>query len=224
MWTERLLVRQCQLSDLSTNSNNVDATNALQAYRFWAKYWDIIGKNSASEGMGRPRRSAWKAYYDTLSTILQKDIPYPAEHVAAGSSNLTPSEKPAPQSASSRLQQLAELKRVETIYEGLLLRETKFPKASESNQETESWTDAAMSNWWVLCGPTWTDSDLGEGGKEAVGRGVLDVRLRPFYSINLGVSEPDECCLDLIPGCHQDLSLHPDPPTLVHCPRVSRRV
>jgi hypothetical protein len=32
-----------------------------------------------------------------------------------------------------------------------------------------------ISNWEVLCGPEWQDSDLGEGGQNAVSRNVLDV-------------------------------------------------
>jgi hypothetical protein len=115
--------------------------------------------------MVRHRLSAWKAYYATLSIILQNDIPY----------ELGPEVTAATGKTNAKLPQRTELKRVEVIYENLLLKETHFPKASDGNQEIEEWADAVMLNWRVLCGPTWGDDDLGEGGKEAVGRGVLDV-------------------------------------------------
>jgi hypothetical protein len=174
MWTEHLLVRVSILSDQSTQTGElVEPAEALHAYRLWAKYWETNAKSTGTEGStaAKYRRLAWKAYYDTLSTILQHDLPYHTE-----SAFLDASEKNSYQRHSDiRLQQRAELKRVEAVYETLLLKETLFPKASESNQEMEVWTDSVMHNWRFLCGPTWSDQDLGEGGKEAVGRGVLDV-------------------------------------------------
>lgn len=113
---------------------------------------------------------AWKAYYDTLSTTIRYNLPYDADTVPAAS------EKSALDShTSARLQQRAELKRVETIYENLLIKETHFPKASESNHEVEVWVESVIANWRALCGPSWFDEELGEGGKEGVGRSVLDV-------------------------------------------------
>jgi hypothetical protein len=174
VWTEHLLVRLCILSDQSAETGEfVESAEALHAYRFWAKYWETNVKNTGAEGStaARYRRLAWKSYYDTLSTILRHDLPYHVE-----SSFLGGSEKNSYQrNSDTRLQQRAELKRVETVYEALLLKETQFPKASDSNQEMEAWTDSIMHNWRFLCGSTWSDQDLGEGGKEAVGRGVLDV-------------------------------------------------
>lgn len=73
---------------------------------------------------------------------------------------------------------------METIYENLLIKETKFPKASETNHEVESWVDSVMDNWRLLCGPTWSDEDLGEGGKEGVARGVLDVSVQRTILLN----------------------------------------
>jgi cargo-transport protein YPP1 len=173
MWTEHLLVRLCQLSNQSSEHEAlVEPLEALQAYRFWARYWETTAKHTAGEGpnASRYRRSAWKSYYDTLSVILRLSLPYVPEH----GPSIT-SEKSQHNHADVKLQQRAELKRVETVYEGLLLKETHFPKASESNEEIEAWSDAVMENWRHLCGSSWTDEDLGEGGKEGVGRGVLDV-------------------------------------------------
>lgn len=78
-----------------------------------------------------------------------------------------------------RLRQRAELKRVETIYENLLVKETSFPKASDTNHAIEEWVDSVMDNWRLLCGPTWKDEDLGEGGKEGIARSVLDASTQP---------------------------------------------
>ncbi|KAF2275185.1 filamentation protein-like protein [Westerdykella ornata] len=171
MWTERLLVRLCQLVDQSRETGrSVEMADALYAYRLWARFYETAGTSGDNDSMTPHRRSAWKAYYATLSTILQHDLPYDVE---AGAHIEAQSEKP-----NVRLRQRAEFKRVELVYEGILLQDIQFPKASGDNKEIEEWTDAVIANWRVLCGPTWADDDLGEGGKEAVGRGVLDILYR----------------------------------------------
>lgn len=182
MWTEHLLVRLCQLSDQSNEVGQyTEPVGALKNFRFWARYWDSTGKNNLSEGpnAAKYRRLAWKAYYDTLSSILRSGRPYSPEPTTLVNDFAT--EKAAPRRyPTRRLQQRAELKRVESVYESLLLQDTHFPKASENNRAIEAWADSVMDNWRFLCGPKWTDEDLGEGGKEAVGRGVLDVsHVRP---------------------------------------------
>ena len=183
MWTERLLVRLCQLVNQSSETgSHADPADALRAYRFWAKFWESTGKGTGAEGMARPRRSAWKAYYDTLSVILRYSLPYDPEPRSSNNTLTNGNEK---QHSIVKLQQRAEIKRVETIYESLLLKETHFPRASEDNREIEAWTDAVMENWRHLCGTTWSDEDLGEGGKEAVGRGVLDVKVYQVHMIDL---------------------------------------
>ncbi|KAF2012514.1 hypothetical protein BU24DRAFT_374080 [Aaosphaeria arxii CBS 175.79] len=177
-WIERLLVRLCQLSDLSVKRGEpVDAEDALYAYRYWAKYWESTGKGVTGVDMAPHRRSAWKAYYDSLSEILRHNLPYHPENTTQNATTATEPEEKSIQ-PREKLQQRAELKRVEAVYESLLLKETHFPKASENNSEIEAWTDSVMNNWLYMCGPTWSDSDLGEGGKEAVGRGVLDILYR----------------------------------------------
>lgn len=77
----------------------------------------------------------------------------------------------------SRIAQYAELKRVETAYESLLLNQVGFPKANEANVEVENWTDQVMFNWSLLIGPDWEEDDLENGGKAGVGRRVLAVSL-----------------------------------------------
>lgn len=210
MWTEHLLVRLCHLSDQSVEIGEyTDPTDALQAFRFWGKYWEATAKGGRTEGTNaaKYRRLAWKAYYDTLSCILCHTIPYEPE-----SSTDPSSEKPVVLS-QTRLLQRAELKKVEAIYESLLLKETNFPKASETNTEMEQWTDAVMRNWRCLCGPSWTDADLGAGGKEAVGRGVLDVgRSSPVvYHIAHVYTDP-------LQSRHKNFPLYSNSPTSVYCP------
>jgi len=80
--------------------------------------------------------------------------------------------------SSARRQQVVNLIRNEKDYETLLLKETRFPKADETNREVLSWVELVMKNWRTLCGPGWTDEDLGSGGKVAAGRRTLDVSMR----------------------------------------------
>jgi hypothetical protein len=102
------------------------------------------------------RRHIWKAYYDTLSVILQLKLSYePPLNVLAEKSG---------HSTTTRKQQRIELKRVETTYEGLLLKEVRFPKANEANEEVEDWVEQVMRSGNIL----WTelgDEELGEGGQ-----------------------------------------------------------
>lgn len=175
-WSEHLLVRLCQLSDQSSNTREyVEPSMALQTYRAWAKFWEVTAKNGGSKAANasKHRRMAWKAYYDTLSVILKYNLSY-----EPGSTNSTQEKPSFHDQNSARLQQRAELKRVETIYENLLIKETEFPKASDMNQEVETWVDTAIDNWRHLCGPDWTDSDLGEGGKAGLSRTILDLLYR----------------------------------------------
>lgn len=178
MWTESLLGRLCQLSDQSEGSNLIGPSDALQTFRAFDKFSEGSGRSTGSvtADHAKSRRLAWKSYYDTLSIIIHRDLPYEAESVQA-----TTEKSGAQDRTALRLQQRAELKRVETIYENLLIKETHFPKASENNREIEVWVESVISNWRVLCGASWTDSDLGEGGKEGIGRSVIDVSIRANY-------------------------------------------
>lgn len=74
----------------------------------------------------------------------------------------------------TKLEQSVELKKVETTYESILMKEVKFPRADQANAQIESWVDQVMANWRTMCGSTWQEEDL-RGGRLALGRSVLDV-------------------------------------------------
>lgn len=119
-----------------------------------------------------------------------------------------------------RLRQRTELKRVEIIYENLLIKETLFPKASETNHEIESWVESVMDNWRLLCGPTWDDNDLGEGGKEGVARSLLDVRIA--YGVDITCT--NNSAADPLSSGYENVPFNPDPTTSVHRSRIACRV
>ncbi|KUJ19926.1 uncharacterized protein LY89DRAFT_779805 [Mollisia scopiformis] len=197
-WTELYLTGFCILSSQAVKSkmSSILETETLSAFRCWARFWDA--QSAAPTGgravdAGVPRRQVWKEYYITLSDLLQQDLPFP-----------TTSLTTAYVETSTRLQQRAELKRVEARYETLLLSEVQFPKANEASDEVEAFADIVVQNWRVLCGSGWDERDLGEGGAETVSRGVLDILyraatktfhstavLRHLFTVHLAVAEFD---------------------------------
>jgi tetratricopeptide (TPR) repeat protein len=197
-WTELFLTGFCIISSLAIKSkiSSILESETLTGFRAWARFWDTQGP--VPTGGRAPqaevsRRHVWREYYVTLSDLLQKEFPFPTTALAT-----------AYVQASTRLQQRAELKRVEARYESLLLSEVQFPKAEEASPEVESFVDIVMQNWRVLCGSSWQEEDLGEGGAEAVSKGVLDILyraatktfhstaiLRHLFTVHLAVAEFD---------------------------------
>ncbi|KAL9130552.1 MAG: hypothetical protein Q9175_006997, partial [Cornicularia normoerica] len=169
-WTESLLTRHCMLSSRHVSANQVSPSisavppsRVLAPFRAYSRYWDSKGaSNRGTLFRAGDRHSSymrtWGYYYDTLSVLLQRET---TRHVF-----------------DSRLQQGVELKKVEAIYESILLKETTFPRADQANSQIESWVDQVMANWRIMCGHTWQDEDLGQGGKASLGRGVLDILYR----------------------------------------------
>ena len=150
-------------------------------FRAWANFWERSSGDSQAPGSTiergalQERRSIWRAYYNLLSLLLQHGYSYP---ILASSKEVEPSRIQGDGDevqAQTRRQQIEELQRVETTYEGLLLKEVSFPRANENNSEVLSWVDQVMLNWSVLTSPTWYDNDLTSGGQEGVGRNVLEV-------------------------------------------------
>ncbi|PCH02586.1 Tetratricopeptide-like helical [Penicillium occitanis (nom. inval.)] len=174
-WSELFLSRVAMLASEEVLSNDAgdydfEIETALKAFRLWSGHPHIKGRDiaasqraiqSGSSHHSDSQSSIWMAYYRLLSMILQYGLSYFP-----------------PSSVSPRRQLATEIRRVEAVCESVLLRETKFPLASDSNPQVEAWTEDVISNWEVLCGPSWRDDDLGEGGQDAISRNVLDILYR----------------------------------------------
>lgn len=174
VWTEHLLLNACLLysKNLEIKRTRLFETETLAAFRSWGKFWEIqFSQDSVPGGFGAqskiPRRYVWQKYYLTLSSFLQKGVPYPSSTLM-----------PAYVNDSTKVQQRAELERVETIYESLLLNEVEFPKAEEASEEVELWVAVVTQNWTVLCSDSWQENELAQGGREATSRRVLDILYR----------------------------------------------
>ena len=197
-WTELYLTGFCMISSHAIKSKvtSLLETETLTGFRSWARFWEVQtstppgGRALAAEV---PRRQVWREYYVTLSDLLQQELPFPTTALTVAYAE-----------TSTRLQQRAELKRVEARYEALLLSEVQFPKADQESEEIEDFVEIVMQNWRVLCGSSWKEQDLGEGGAEAVSRGVLDILyraatktfhstaiLRYLFTVHLAVAEFD---------------------------------
>ncbi|KAL8796217.1 MAG: hypothetical protein Q9182_007405 [Xanthomendoza sp. 2 TL-2023] len=171
IWAEQLLARYGKLRSNET----------LAPFRAWAELpWantsrlgNITQSGMASRSRSVPRRRVWRLYYDTLSAIMQEDLPYPANVPGTSMAAQEMSTDNVNAVDNLKLQQGIELRRVETIYEEILLKELPFPMASEASVEVESWIDQVMANWRVVSGPSWQNQDHGRGGKEAMTRNVL---------------------------------------------------
>ncbi|CAG7915479.1 unnamed protein product [Penicillium olsonii] len=169
-WSESLLGKGGILASEEARRNaaysdpkNVDI--ALQLLRLWAAHPCVKQGTPATSNVDdsapASRSSIWTGYYAFLTTILQHGLPYTG-----------------PNDGPHRPQQANELRRVETICESSFLRETKFPTADSHNVQVEQWIEQVISNWEIMCGPEWQDSDLAEGGQDAIGRNVLEILYR----------------------------------------------
>lgn len=188
VWTEHLLARYCILSNQNMKAaidkgREIHPTYAtLAPFRAWADLWTSTSKarsvgvtTQSAKYWSVPRRRVWQVYYDTLSAILQKGTSYPAVAQGQSMSENGISTDNARYQETPKLLQSIELRRVESIYEDVLLREVSFPKANEANIEVESWADQVVANWRVFLSPSWLNEDLAKGGKEAVTRSILAV-------------------------------------------------
>ncbi|CAK7218719.1 hypothetical protein SBRCBS47491_003605 [Sporothrix bragantina] len=199
-WSELFLTEYCMLLShtLEKGEASLEDPNLLVSLRSWARYWE--GTNGASQlgGYGFrgsvPRRRIWYEYYSVLSSILEDDLPYPPAYAPAGATG----------DSSARNQLRIELKKVEAVYETLLLEETSFPRAEDERVEVEEFVRLVVQNWSVLKGRGWHESDLGQGGRESASRGVLDILyrastktyhstsiLRYLFTVHLAVAEFD---------------------------------
>ncbi|KAK5135918.1 hypothetical protein LTR08_004376 [Meristemomyces frigidus] len=184
-WTERLLARACMYGSKGTvQPNYASLSQALSSFRAWSNFWQRASPPVSGVGIDVarvevPRRQVWKAYYDLLSNILQHGFLYNSNASPSSDSIVVPGGEASDERyVDAKIRQRAELKRVESTYESLLFNETQFPKASQTNTEIEGWIEQAVGNWRILCGAAWTDAELGEGGKDAVGRAMLEILYR----------------------------------------------
>ena len=195
-WAELFLTEYCILQSQALEDEEVplEDHNSVASFRSWAKYWDVTASSPAG-GFGFkgsvPRRQVWKEYYKVLSRILERNLPFPTGYL-----NEITTEK------SARVQMRAELERVESVYQGLLFRETTFPRADEQRDEVEGFVKLVIQNWSVLCGRGWREQDLGKGGRDGLSRRVLDLLysaatktyhstavLRCLFMVHLAVGE-----------------------------------
>lgn len=188
-WCERVLGTFCIYASKAAlqTLDEPQINTALTGFRVWARFWEgqpghgPVVQGGFSPGSGTPRRQLWLTYYTLLSILLQKDpTSRPCSAVDYGTSHWcfeTSGQENFGFKTGHRLQQRAELQRVQDIYERLMLIEVPFPDASSYNPECEEWVEKVISNWRVFCGSSWRNDDLGEGGKDAVGRTVLEVSL-----------------------------------------------
>lgn len=178
-WLEELLSRIC----LFFSQRPGHLGEAMASFHLLSQYLDgQAWRPLACKGTFTPQtpRQVWKAYFETLSKIVQDDLVYhPSplyrDHESLEHRGLLDEDE----FAATRMKQRADLRRVGSNYETLLLAETRFPKANEINDDIKSWVELVMGNFNILCGPTWTSQELGVGlgGKAVVARNVLEVRL-----------------------------------------------
>lgn len=196
-WFENLLAGSCMLSShaIKTKMSPILETETLSAFRAWSRFWEWAPTKALGRALHAEysRRQVWKEYYITLSELLQQQAPFPTTVLTT-----------AYPESSSKPQQRAELKRVEICYEELLLSEVQFPKAEQPSEEVETFVELVMQNWRILCGNTWHEHELGDGGAEAISRGVLDILynaatktfhstpiLRHLFTVHVAVAEFD---------------------------------
>ncbi|KAK0621174.1 hypothetical protein B0T17DRAFT_608449 [Bombardia bombarda] len=197
-WAELFLTEYCMLAGQAIRENGqlLSGSNCLAAFRAWSKYWAGTKSVPLPGGYGFrgsvPRRQVWSEYYYAISEILQRDLPFPTGYAAVNNES------------SARNQLRTELKKVETIYQGLLFTETRFPRANELRAEIEDFIDRVMQNWIILNGCGWKELDLGAGGRESLSHGVLDTLygaatktyhstaiLRHLFTVHVAVAEFD---------------------------------
>lgn len=152
---------------MGSSASTEDTEFCLKSFRLWASHAEIkrtdpLTAAPSVHAKGTESIAAtWKAYYDILTAVLQKKLPY-----------IPPYDGPSAKQLSS------EFKRVQAITEVIFLANTKFPKANEGNEYVEAFVEQVIANWEILCGPEWNAEDFGEGGQDALSRAVLELLYR----------------------------------------------
>ncbi|KAI9672181.1 MAG: hypothetical protein M1831_001995 [Alyxoria varia] len=179
---EEMLVHICLYFAISTGTRPSSDGEAIAAFQILSRLLHThSGQFLSLHGVNTKEtpRQLWKSYYQTLSRIVARGLVYHPNPMNRDHETLDHRGLLGDQEwKTSRQQQKVELRRVETNYESILMKETSFPKANEGNPEVEEWVTQVMANWTVMCGPNWTDEELGTGGKTAIGRTTLDILYR----------------------------------------------
>ncbi|KAK4956114.1 hypothetical protein LTR66_013379, partial [Elasticomyces elasticus] len=180
-WAEMATAGYTTLVFRSVSTSSVEGLNETRAaFRAWAhrsKRSPFPMGLPASMPSSRDRMEVWKNYYDVLSIILHSDLCYST--LQAGNLLCLPDEpRSAEELVNARQEQRAELRHAQASFEALLIKASKFPKASQSNTNIEAWIESVIKNWRIFCGEGWSDEDLAPETKETVGRGVLDILYR----------------------------------------------
>lgn len=186
IWTGKLLHKYCLLvgehveskahrpQELLSSSALVASPSVLVPFRAWASFSesepDYGGSSRPQNEMLTCRRRIWRAYYNALSIIVQQLCSTSTDFIAYGRRL----------GFSSKAAQNEELRKVETTYEEILLKEVGFPEANKANVEVETWTDQVMTNWSIISAPESLDEDLERGGRIGVSGRILDVSCRPM--------------------------------------------
>ncbi|TID16135.1 filamentation protein-like protein [Venturia nashicola] len=193
VWTERALSRMVAVTIKPKPLGEImDFEGMLRMFHLWLSLFRYTPVEPMSETARRvpstvdlgtevdySRWDVWVAYYETLSEILRLGYCYSPTYTEKKPQILFTREPLSDEEyLRVRLRQRAELKKVESSIEAKLLEETRFPKANERNSRVERWVDAVIQNWRIMCGPSWQDEELGEGGKNAIARGILDMLYR----------------------------------------------
>lgn len=168
-WSEELLSHMGLFFSPPNGSRTDQSGDAMQAFALLSQLVEGNARtptSSRSAITGVSQRQHWRAYYEALSSMIRNGhVPPSGKHEAMDGAN----------HSDARLRLVEKLVSTEKNYENLLLRETHFPKATETNGEVRGWVELVMDNWRVLCGSSWSDEELGMGGKVGVGRKTLDV-------------------------------------------------
>ena len=167
-WAEQLLGCIAVSSAQSSMSEGFQASqikSTLQSFRRWSTF-AVGNREMPAPAYGNSskhlsRFSIWQTDYIFVSRILQLGVEYPTDNAA-----------------HQCRQQVAELHRVETMYENELLRCVQFPHASEAGTVVEEWVEAAVRNWQIICGDSWREDELPEGGRNRLGRNLLEILYR----------------------------------------------
>lgn len=163
-WSEQLLAQAAMGAYKQAEGGRLDQPG-VDAFKSWAaiamRMPEISPSTFRNSDAHVSRLPVWQKFYECSSASLRTLPP---------SSNATDS--------SARMRSAAELRRVERGYENELLGTLKFPTATETNEIVEQWVEQAALNWQALCGPQWHDAELGEGGRDAISRNMLDILYR----------------------------------------------